>query len=318
VDYPLSIPVDTKATPALTATELAAQIANDSEIASSVAVGTLITVTWGTKGAEGNAVAFIDGTGGLITAAATMSGGVDGTPGKKGMIYHDATANETWETSEDSYTTSQSGWYSTANSASNIAALALKASKATNETIPGVWTFSNGMICHSFKPAANSTSAMNFYAANGTTSVMKFNTNNNRVSINITGDASYAFQVSGGIAVSNAAGSDQLFVMSTAGALQKIEASYLMEVKSQTDDVKLTPYTGKKVDINGAAKIGAASTDLITCTGRLITRTLASDPQDGTPANRPAGSLFELANYNSKLYLCIDATTPTWELITSA
>ena len=67
-----------------------------------------------------------------------------------------------------------------------------------------------------------------------------------------------------------------------------------------------------------AATLGAASTDTITCTGRMVLRTLGSDPQDATPGNRPAGTVAEMAYYNGKMYFCTNASTPTWELITSA
>jgi hypothetical protein len=63
---------------------------------------------------------------------------------------------------------------------------------------------------------------------------------------------------------------------------------------------------------NGAVTLGDAATDTITCTGRLILRTLGSDPLDGTPANRPAGSVGEIGYYSSGVYLCTDAATPTW------
>lgn len=66
-----------------------------------------------------------------------------------------------------------------------------------------------------------------------------------------------------------------------------------------------------------AATLGAASTDTITCTGRMVLRTLGSDPQDATPASRPAGTVAEMAYYSGKMYFCTNASTPTWELITS-
>lgn len=69
--------------------------------------------------------------------------------------------------------------------------------------------------------------------------------------------------------------------------------------------------------ISGNTTLGDESTDLITCTGRLIVRTVASDPQDATPANRPAGSVSEIVYYTGKLYFCTNAATPTWEKITS-
>jgi hypothetical protein len=72
------------------------------------------------------------------------------------------------------------------------------------------------------------------------------------------------------------------------------------------------------VNVLGGMTIGAASTNLITLTGRAIFRTAASDPQDATPASRPAGSVGEIVYYNGKMYFCVNAATPVWELITSS
>jgi hypothetical protein len=74
----------------------------------------------------------------------------------------------------------------------------------------------------------------------------------------------------------------------------------------------------RPVLFNANVTLGDASTDLITCTGRFIVRTAGSDPQHATPASRPAGSLKEIVSYASKLYFCTNASTPTWEKITSA
>ncbi len=68
----------------------------------------------------------------LNTTTTLMSGGINGTPGYKGMVYYDATTNETWKTSEENYTVTQSGWYNTANSAS----IFLKQDKALVTTAP--------------------------------------------------------------------------------------------------------------------------------------------------------------------------------------
>jgi hypothetical protein len=72
------------------------------------------------------------------------------------------------------------------------------------------------------------------------------------------------------------------------------------------------------LDVAGSTKLGSANTDLITCTGRLIVRTAASDPQHATPGSRPAGTVNEIVAYTNKLYFCTNAATPTWEKITSA
>jgi len=110
VDYPACVKVDTKATQILTALELATQIATDTDMSGAVAVGAVVTATWGVKGVIGNAVAFADGTGGNVTAAATMSGGVNGTPGLKGMVYYDETLGKVWHCLTDNYTITQSSW----------------------------------------------------------------------------------------------------------------------------------------------------------------------------------------------------------------
>lgn len=67
--------------------------------------------------------------------------------------------------------------------------------------------------------------------------------------------------------------------------------------------------------VTGTVSLGDAATDVVTMTGRLVLRTLASDPLDATPGNRPAGSVAEIAYYTGKLYLCTNAATPTWELV---
>jgi hypothetical protein len=70
--------------------------------------------------------------------------------------------------------------------------------------------------------------------------------------------------------------------------------------------------------VTGNTILGNAATDTITNTGRLIVRTLGSDPQDATPGNRPAGSVGEIAYYSTKMYFCTNTATPTWELIVSS
>jgi hypothetical protein len=46
-------------------------------------------------------------------------------------------------------------------------------------------------------------------------------------------------------------------------------------------------------------------------------RVAGSNPKDGTAGNRPAGTLYEMVSYSGKLYFCTNASTPTWEAITS-
>ena len=66
---------------------------------------------------------------------------------------------------------------------------------------------------------------------------------------------------------------------------------------------------------NGATTLGDASTDTITCTGRLILRTCGSDPLHATPGSRPAGSVGEIALFGDRVYLCTNASTPTWIVV---
>lgn len=75
---------------------------------------------------------------------------------------------------------------------------------------------------------------------------------------------------------------------------------------------------GATLNITGNSTLGNEATDTITCNGRLIPRTTASDPKHATPASRPAGSVGEIAFYSGKWYGCTDAGTPTWEQFTSA
>jgi hypothetical protein len=74
----------------------------------------------------------------------------------------------------------------------------------------------------------------------------------------------------------------------------------------------------EKMSISGTAiTFGSASTDTITFTGRMLCRVAASNPQDATPGNRPAGSVGEQVFYSGKMYFCTNAATPLWEKITS-
>lgn len=72
-----------------------------------------------------------------------------------------------------------------------------------------------------------------------------------------------------------------------------------------------------RIKSDGDITVGTASTNTLTMTSRFIPRTAASDPQDATPANRPAGSVGEIAFYNGKWYGCTSAATPAWEKFTS-
>lgn len=66
---------------------------------------------------------------------------------------------------------------------------------------------------------------------------------------------------------------------------------------------------------NGNVTLGNAYADTVTSIGRFTLPTLASNPLDGTPANRPAGSAGSIGYYSTDLYICVDAATPTWELV---
>ena len=69
--------------------------------------------------------------------------------------------------------------------------------------------------------------------------------------------------------------------------------------------------------MSGTTYIGNVSTDIIEARGRLLVRTVTSDPQDATPANRPAGSIPETVYYSGNLYFCTNAGTPTWKKVTA-
>jgi len=86
-------------------------------------------------------------------------------------------------------------------------------------------------------------------------------------------------------------------------------------------DSKLAQITTAS-KVSGTAITGLASlpsgAGVIPNANLLFTpRTAGSDPQHATPGSRPAGTLKELVYYNGKLYFCTNASTPTWELITS-
>jgi hypothetical protein len=66
------------------------------------------------------------------------------------------------------------------------------------------------------------------------------------------------------------------------------------------------------LSVDGAVNLGDASTDIIEVSGRLLLRELGSDPLDGVPANRPAGTIGETALYSNGLYICTNDSTPTW------
>jgi len=66
---------------------------------------------------------------------------------------------------------------------------------------------------------------------------------------------------------------------------------------------------------NGNVTLGNAYADTVTATGRFTLPTLASNPLDVTPGNRPAGSAGSIGYYSTDLYICVDAATPTWELV---
>lgn len=65
----------------------------------------------------------------------------------------------------------------------------------------------------------------------------------------------------------------------------------------------------------GNTTLGDASTDLITCNGRLNPRLCASDPLHATAGSRPAGTVGEIARYGGDFYICRNASTPEWSRI---
>lgn len=73
-------------------------------------------------------------------------------------------------------------------------------------------------------------------------------------------------------------------------------------------------FTGAVV-ANGNVTLGNAYSDTVTSTGQFTLPTLASNPLHETPANRPAGSAGSIGYYSTDLYICVDAATPTWELV---
>lgn len=78
-----------------------------------------------------------------------------------------------------------------------------------------------------------------------------------------------------------------------------------------TPTFKEAVITEKTISIQGNTTLGNAATDTITCTGAFIPRVVATDPMAATPADRPAGTQWEVARYGSRLYLCTDATVDT-------
>ena len=110
--------------------------------------------------------------------------------------------------------------------------------------------------------------------------------------------------------------------MASGDLLLSIQSNAMHPGKDLTMDLGEVALRFKNLYLGGSIigniVMGSASTSTLTCTGRLIVRTLASDPKHVTPANRPTGSVAEIAYYSGKMYFCTSATTPVWELITSA
>lgn len=75
-----------------------------------------------------------------------------------------------------------------------------------------------------------------------------------------------------------------------------------------------TTLTGA-LTANGNVTLGNAYTDVVTVAGQFTIPTLASNPLDDTPGNRPAGAAGSIGYYATDLYICVDAGTPTWELV---
>lgn len=71
-------------------------------------------------------------------------------------------------------------------------------------------------------------------------------------------------------------------------------------------------YVNGSSTLYGAVTLGSASTSDITCTGRLVLRTLGADPKAWAAASRPAGTTKEIAYYGGALYYCIDGSVSEW------
>ena len=76
----------------------------------------------------------------------------------------------------------------------------------------------------------------------------------------------------------------------------------------------ITDFNGYMYPV-GSSRFGAVSTDVFNFFGRMVVRTLATNPLDATPANRPAGTLKEIGYYSGKQYVCVNSSTPVWEML---
>lgn len=153
---------------------------------------------------------------------------------------------------------------------------------------------------------------------------------NNTVTLS---SATAPLTMSGASAVMSMSGANAKFLMTGLNAsigtvLNRIRRGWFTDLDTynvptvQGDPVVLlsdlsryVPCSGVQKDVNLGAKNLTTTGKL---TGRMIPRTAASDPQDATPANRPAGDVSEIVFYSGKMYFCTDAATPTWEKITSS
>jgi len=101
---------------------------------------------------------------------------------------------------------------------------------------------------------------------------------------------------------------DTVAVRLTAGVLAQIQAA----VNTLEGSPTLTGLAVGVLTVNGNATLGLTNTNTITNVGRLVVRTVGSDPLTGT-SGRPAGSTGEVVFYNGSWYGCSDEATPTWK-----
>lgn len=110
--------------------------------------------------------------------------------------------------------------------------------------------------------------------------------------------------------------SNQVFICTDAGTPTWRRIATWAEAASFTSlSASGTVTFSSTVNLNGNTTLGDASTDTITCTGRLNPRLCASDPLHATAGSRPAGTVGEIARYGGDFYICRNATTPEWAKI---
>lgn len=140
-------------------------------------------------------------------------------------------------------------------------------------------------------PLANSTTAINIADAAGT-AIVTVDTTNKYLSV--TGGSAQS-TISRGLVVNTGLISGATGVFNAKGSVD--QSLIITDTVNDRVGIGVDSPT-VKLDIGGSLKLGAASTDIITCTGRLIPRTVASDPT----ANNTAGNVGEIVFYSNKWY----------------